>query len=311
MKKTPQCVVLCSLTLATSLPASTTAYWRLEEGTNGSDVTAAVDSSGNGFGQSSRGGSPKYSDNVPGAYIFDPVSGLTSPNTLSLDASVANSRIRTVNDAAFNTSFTAEMFIQLTGEPASYHSFMRRVGSNTHRWQIDFDHGASGPFGRGRARLDTPDGDNSNFVVGPTGGATISGANRLWVDTPENDGNPASYSGDSDWATQGDGANDLPGWHHIAATLNTVTNEWSFYMDYQLMQTRTLVDTDSSGFVHPDALIEVGKGGGATYGTFIDEVRYSDGVLDPTQFLRATSIPEPSTALLSLLGGLALLRRRR
>ena len=82
-------------------------------------------------------------------------------------------------------------------------------------------------------------------------------------------------------------------------------------MDYQLMQTRTLVDTDSSGFVHPDALIEVGKGGGATYGTFIDEVRYSDGVLDPTQFLRATSIPEPSTALLSLLGGLALLRRRR
>ena len=72
-------MVLCSLTLASSLPASTTAYWRLEEGINGSDVTAAVDSSGNGFGQSSRSGTPKYSNNVPGAYIFDPVSGLTSP----------------------------------------------------------------------------------------------------------------------------------------------------------------------------------------------------------------------------------------
>ncbi len=83
-------------------------------------------------------------------------------------------------------------------------------------------------------------------------------------------------------------------------------------MDYQLMQTRTLVDTDSSGYLHPDALIEFGRGGGgATYGTFIDEVRYSDGVLDPTQFLQVTSIPEPSSALLSLLGGLALVRRRR
>jgi hypothetical protein len=274
-------------------------------------VTAAVDSSGNGFGQSSRSGTPKYSDNVPGAYIFDPVSGLTSPNTLSLDASVANSRIRTANDAAFNTSFTAEMFIELTGEPASYHNFMRRQESGSHRWQIDFDHGAAGPFGRGRARLDTPDGDNTNFVAGATGGAAITGANRLWVDTPLGDGNPASYSGDSDWATQGDGANDLPGWHHIAVTLNTNTNEWSFYMDYQLMQTRTLVDTDSSGYLHPNALIEVGKAGGSTYGTFIDEVRYSDGVLDPTQFLQVTSIPEPSSALLSLLGGLALVRRRR
>jgi hypothetical protein len=82
-------------------------------------------------------------------------------------------------------------------------------------------------------------------------------------------------------------------------------------MDYQLMQTRTLVDTDSSGYLHPNALIEVGKAGGSTYGTFIDEVRYSDGVLDPTQFLQVTSIPEPSSALLSLLGGLALVRRRR
>jgi hypothetical protein len=313
MKKTSQCVVLCSLTLASSLPASTTAYWRLEEGINGSDVTAAVDSSGNGFGQSSRAGTPKYSDNVPGAYIFDPVSGLTSPNSLSLDASVANSRIRTVNNAAFNTSFTAEMFIQLTGQPGGYHNFMRRQESGTNRWQIDFDHAAGGPFGRGRARIDTADGDNSNLVAGPTGGAAVTGANRLWVDTPLGDGNPASYSGDSDWATQGDGANDLPGWHHIAVTLNTDTNEWSFYMDYQLMQTQTLVDIDSSGYVHPNGLIEFGKGGGgATYGTFIDEVRYSDGVLDSTQFLQATaSIPEPSSALLSLLGGLALVRRRR
>ena len=273
-------------------------------------MTAAVDSSGNGFGQSSRPGSPKYSNNVPGAYIFDPVSGLTSPNTLSLDASVANSRIRTVNDAAFNTSFTAEMLIQITEKPGGYHNFMRRQESGAHRWQIDFDHAAGSAFGRDRARLDTPDGDNANFVVGPTGGAAVMGANRLWVDTPSGDGNPASYSGASDWATQGDGVNDLPGWHHIAVTLNTVTNEWSFYMDYQLMQTRTLVDDDSSGYLHPDALIEFGKGGGATYGTFIDEARYSDGVLDPTQFLQVTSIPGPSSALLFLLGGLTLVRRR-
>lgn len=139
----------------------------------------------------------------------------------------------------------------------------------------------------------------------------MSGPNRLWVDTPTGDGDPSSYVGGSDWATQGDGVNDNSDWRHVAITLNTVTNEWSFYLDYQLMQTRVLVDNDSSGYVHPDGLFEFGKGGGSTYGTFLDEVRYSDQVLDPSQFLQVASVPEPASALLVLVGGMSLMRRRR
>lgn len=307
------CILPCALVgvIASSLlPATTTAWWRLEEGSAGADVTAAVDSSGNGFNQTARSGDPNYSSNVPGAFIFDPVSGSVVANTLSLDATLSNARVQTVNNAAFNTSFTAEMFIQFTGEPLGYNNFLRRQGSATNRWQIDFDHAANNNFGRGRARLDTPDGDNTNFVVGPVGGASIPGDQRLWIDTPAGDGDPASYTEGTDWFAQGDGANDLPAWHHLGISLDTVSGVWSFYMDYQLVQSRTLVDNDASGYVHPDALIEFGKGG-PEYGTFIDEVRYSDGILDPSDFLRATSVPEPGTAVLGFVGLLGLLRRRR
>ena len=44
--------------------------------------------------------------------------------------------------------------------------------------------------------------------------------------------------------------------------------------------------------------------------SWMDEVRLSDAVLDPNQFLRATLVPEPASAALFLLGALALRRRR-
>ena len=300
---------LITLALSSSLPAITTAHWRLEEGIIGADVTAALDSSGNGLNQSTKVGTPRYSANVPGAFIVDPVSSTVSANTMSLDVTVANSRINIPNNTAFNTSFTYEYFIQITGEPAGYHSYTRRNEADTNRWQLDFDHAAVGAYGRGRARMDTPDGDNVNFVVGPLGGAAIPGPQRLWVDTPTGDGDPASYTG-TDWATDGDGINDNLSWHHVAVTFDQDTLEWSFYFDYQLSQSRTLVDTDSSGYVHPNADLNIGKFG-SEYGTFLDEIRYSEGVLQTTEFLVATNVPEPSTALLGLLGALGLLKRRR
>lgn len=307
--KTISQISLLSLALSSTLPAVTTAHWRLEEGTNGGDVTAAQDSSGNGHNQAGSNASPKYSSNVPGAFIIDPVAATVSPNTLSLDVTHANSRINIANNAAFNTSFTYEFFIQITGEPGGYHSFSRRDEGGTNRWQLDFDHAATGAYGRGRARMDTPDGDNTNFVVGPLGGAAIPGNQRLWIDTPTGDGDPASYTG-ADWADDGDGLNDIPEWHHVAVTFDQVTLEWSYYFDYQLSQTRTLTDSDNSGFVHPDADLVIGKFG-AEYGTYLDEIRYSQGVLGTNEFLVATNVPEPTTALLGLLGSLGLLKRRR
>jgi hypothetical protein len=299
---------LLAIALIGSASAATTAYWRLEEGTPGADVTGAQDSSGNGFHQSSRSGDPNYSANVPGAFIFDPVAGTTVPNTGSLDATLANARVNIVNDAAFNTSFTVEMFIQVTGEPGGYNTFLRRQESNTSRWQFDIDHAAKTGFGRGRSRMDTPDGDNSNFVVGPTGGAAIPGSQRLWIDTDLGDGNPASYDDPDDWSLDGDGLNDITSWHHVAVSFDQITGEFSYYFDYDLMQTRTIVDNDGSGYVHPDAGIEFGKAG-PEFGTFLDELRYSDGLLTPDQFLRA--IPEPGSATLALVAAAGLLLHRR
>lgn len=128
--------------------------------------------------------------------------------------------------------------------------------------------------------------------------------------TPTGDGVPASYTG-ADWAADGDGVNDIASWHHVAVTFDEGTLEWSFYFDYQLSQSRTLVDNDSSGFVHPSADLAFGKLANAGYGTFMDEIRYSDSVLGTNEFLVATNAPEPSTALLGLLGSLGLLKRRR
>ena len=58
------------LGLSVSLPAGTTAYWRLEEGVAGNAITAALDSSGNELNQNGKGGNPTYSSNVPGAFIY-------------------------------------------------------------------------------------------------------------------------------------------------------------------------------------------------------------------------------------------------
>ena len=94
-------------------------------------------------------------------------------------------------------------------------------------------------------------------------------------------------------------------------TFNQDSQEVSLYLDYELAAIRTLVDTDGSGYVHPDAGIRFGKSGGGEYEMYVDEGRYSDNVLTPNQFLVAVNVPEPSSMALWFLGGALLLRRRR
>jgi hypothetical protein len=124
-------------------------------------------------------GSPTYSSNVPGAFIYDPITSSTVANTLSMSSLAPNSRIHTTNSDALNTSFTFEMFIQIKGEPAAYHNFANRIGANTDKWQIDFDHGNKGSFGRPRVRMDTPDGDNVNYVTAQAGWTNLPSDRRF------------------------------------------------------------------------------------------------------------------------------------
>lgn len=273
----------------------TLGYWRFDEGSasNGSTIALAADSSGNGFDANPSGsGAGSYSTDVPGNLIFDPLANSTRNNQFSMDVSASGRRMSAPNSSEFNTSFTVEMFIRIDEEPAGYNTFLRRQSSTSSRWQIDFDHAGSGPFGRIRSRMDTPDGDNTNFVLGPVGGSSVPSEQRIWVDTDSGNGLVSSYNDPSDWANDGNGINDSPGWHHVALSLDEETGVAKFYFDYELMQTRTLIDNDNSGYVHPSAVIEFGKFS-SSYDMLIDEVRYTGRPLDPDEFLQVVaSAPE-------------------
>lgn len=283
-------------------------YWRLEEegAVEGGDIFLAENSASDLNDASAGNGTPVYSTDVPAPVIYDPLTDTSFANQFSLDASAPGSRLRVENDASLDTSYTLEFFMKVVGEPGGYHAFLRRSQAGDLRWQFDFDHAATGAFGRLRARFDTPAGDsdgvaekgvdeNFNFVVGPTGGANIPSEQRIWVDTPTGDGNVASYVG-ADWAEDGDGVNDNDSWHHAALTLNEETGEVSFYYDYELMQTRTLSDSEMNGYTHPAAAFEFGKLTNADYGLLLDEIRYTSEVILPFQFLQIEA-PAPEVGL--------------
>ena len=293
-------------------PSETVAHWRMDdpEAADGGAVSAVTNSASALHTATVRNGAPTYSADIPGTTIVDPASGTTFTNRFSLDASTANARLGAENDMAFDTSFTVEMFMKLTSEPPSFQPFLRRFEQSDLRWQVDFDHSTMGAFGRMRCRFDTPAGgipdgmaengvdENWNFVVGAVGGGAISEAQRIWVDTDAGDGLVASYDDAADWALDGDGLNDNPEWHHIALTFDETTGTIGFYFDYELMQTRTLSDSEGNGYTHPAGALEFGKMSSAEYGVLIDEVRYSKAILLPFEFLQVMSEPELPLAIL-------------
>ncbi len=280
-------------------------HWRFDEdeAADGGDIITALNSASDLNNATPGNGTPAYSSDIPAPIIYDPLTDTNLTNRFSFDASTANSRLRVENDPALNTSFTLEFFMKMIGEPGGYQSFVRRQQGADLRWQIDFDHGNMGAFGRLRTRFDTPAAEegvneNSNFVLGPIGGANIPDPLRLWIDTDPGDGMSASYDDPTDWSLDGDALNDSPTWHHAAITFDEETGEISFYYDYDLMQTRTLSDSEGDGYTHPDAFLEFGKLSGGDYGMLIDELRFSGDIILPFQFLQ-TEVPPASGLAIS------------
>lgn len=97
-------------------------------------------------------------------------------------------------------------------------------------------------------------------------------------------------------------------WHHVAATYLDATQQLTLFVDYaQQGQTTTM-----NPIVYTDGPLLIGQGGGGrAFDGWIDEVRYTSGVLAPDGFLRA-SFPEPSTVVLTAMAllGLGLYRWR-
>ena len=313
------------LVLGSSLLANPVGYWRFDEvsaspGAALNPVSSVNDASLN----TTTTGTPIYSSDVPGPRILDPLSGSIVDNAFSLDGTAASSRVNVANHALLNasTDFTVEFFIRLNGEPGSYESFVQRIdtthnnsandpGRNYRRWQVDFDHGnnLTTGFGEARSRFDTY--DPSLVVTDPIEGQTdfnrVAHGNHLFIDTDTGSNDVNDYTA-GDPSTQGDGLNDdQVTWHHLAVTVSN--NVVSLFMDYAPAAGSQL--TLAGTFVHPDGQFRFGKLSNRPHGLFMDELRYSDSVLTPDQFLVA--IPEPSVPALVLLGAmlLQLSRQRR
>lgn len=296
--------------------AATVGHWRMDEsGASAGGVVGTVSNAANpgtidGVGLNSA----TFSSDVPGPQIYDPVSGSTYSNGLSLNASGNAHRVRVANNAALNVgaggdeSFTVEFFIRLIEEPLSYDNFLARVengpggdgttSSDRRGWQVDFDHGGTASsYGKVRSRWDTPG-------APPPDWNRVSSGGYLLVDTANGSGQTADYpTGSNDVALAGDGVNDLASWHHVALTYNDSTGKFQVWLDGVGGGIATL----AGPYVHPSGALEFGKFNSGTYDMLIDEVRYSSGVLSPGQFLQA--VPEPGAVGAVVAAAPLLLRR--
>ena len=270
--------ILVTASFSTALQADTVGYWRFDEegAADGADITEAVSE----FNAADLVGAPQntplYSNDVPGSLTRDPKTGQSWSNRFSMNSTAGNSRINVADHPALNfpgNSFTLEFFIKLTGEPGGWHAFIRRNEGGNPRWQIDYDHNTQNTsFGRIRSRWDTPDGDTNNVSSGTT----------IFVDNDLSSGSTDDYQADDPF-TEGDGINDNDEWHHVALVYDHDAATFTMFTNYQEGSVRTLAGT----FAHPAATLEMGKMSGEDYALFIDEVRYTDGVLAPDEFLVA------------------------
>ena len=262
-----------------TLSADTIGFWRFDEDSaaDGGPVETAVSENNAPALDAPAENGPAYSNDVPGTLTQDPVSGATWSNRFSQDCSSGNARVRVANETVLNPNdgFTMEFFIKLTEEPGGWHAFLQRNQGGNPRWQIDFDHNTQpNNFGDIRSRWDTPDGDTNNVAKGE----------HIYIDTDSGSGNPDDYDDPTDLSMDGDGINDVPEWHHVALTWDPEVKEFAMFTDYEETGRKTLAGT----FAHPDGPITLGKHNGEGYGLFLDEIRYSSGVLGPDDFLRAT-----------------------
>ncbi|MCF7847578.1 MAG: hypothetical protein K9M45_01915 [Kiritimatiellales bacterium] len=271
-------------------------YWRHDEtgASEGSLIGTVVNVADPGTIDGDGITSAVFSTNIPGPAIFDPIAGVKRPNEFALNASNSNARIKILNDPALDVgnggdhSFTIEFFLKIEDEHPGYNAFLRRLfsgpnpdsstNSDRHAWQVDFNHGASTSFGTVRSRWDLPG-------IPPPDYSRSAQGDYVYVDTDGATGNPADYTlASGDPADEGDGINDDTTWHHVAMIFDEPAGVVRMYTDYQQDGTVTI----QGPFSHPPANLEYGS---TTSGNrlLFDEVRYTEGILDETLFLRAST----------------------
>jgi hypothetical protein len=168
------------------------------------------------------------------------------------------------------TTFTIELFVKVD-RLANFAAIVgkERVDQTGSTWQLDITNN-----GNLRARFDTQ-------ALG-TGGTGVPGYNQ---------GVTSSF-------VLNDGQ-----WHHIAMTYDGSTRDFVIYADYDEVGS----GTTTFDLVYDNDVFEIGHVAGRGFDGWVDEVRLSDTVLMPSQFL---AVPEPAS-LMMLVPAMLMIRRRR
>jgi hypothetical protein len=85
-----------------------------------------------------------------------------------------------------------------------------------------------------------------------------------------------------------------PGWHHFAYTYDAASGEAKLHWDYKLAHSAKVSDPAKHPLQYGKGYaIQIGgvRGGNAGWNGYLDEIRYSKGVLEPGAFLRVADKP--------------------
>ena len=267
----------CVLTLfacccgALSSFADTIANWQFDDGvpTNSAstlatetnaptlNATATVNSSG---------AIPTYSSDRPGARVWSGFTGslLNTTNSASLrfvnaglpgDTNSNNGGCAYVpdnNPLLRATNLTVEAFLKVNRR-VNWPLVVGKARSGGTSWNLDFDNS-----GKPRVRIDS----GVTFTNGEPG------FNQSWT---------AAVSVE-------DGQ-----WHHVAFTYTHTNKTLRLYVDYVLSTS----GTSYSNLVYDSSQLRIGQGAGArAFDGWIDEIRITDSVLTPEQFM---TVSEPTS----------------
>jgi len=257
-------LALFTVTAAASAGAETIALWRFDEGIVSNNATtlssvynpaimAATAASNDG------GPIPSFRDEIGLPYLTEGASGSSiSTNKCSLkftnsglpgNLSSSSGGVLTVphNAIMVLSNLTAEAFVKMD-RLVDFPLIIGKVRSGGTTWNIDMDNS-----GKPRLRIDS----------NPVGTSSGSGFNES--------------------VTSSVGINDGR-WHHVAFTYTHATKTARLYVDY----TQTASRTTWSNLVYTANELRIGQGaGGRAFDGWIDEVRISDQVLQPADFLMA------------------------
>jgi len=258
------CVSVC---LSAVAEADIIGYWQMDDAAPGTTATTIASEVNNALLQGTASGATRvFNADVPGVGITDGLGGpaANSGNTASLQVGGGGGVDIPFDSLLEPTDFTIEFFMK-ADEQKQYPGIVEKP-------------------------------KNGGTSVGP--GVTTWGVGKasseqafIRVDSTTASNRTASIPGST-----ADGQ-----WHHFAMTYDSTTPRFTLYRDY------TLTAVINGHYVDYDGVSGFGFGNGPPppgsfypYNGLMDEVRFSNTVLQPSEFLRA--VPEPSTLAVWGLG---------